>query len=251
MNKRFDTVFSIIVCLLILSLASAGFIILNNAFGKSGDNISLRPYSSPEESSAITALDADYSRLTLVNGDNPLPENYNYEENLATIPQDYIVGTLSMFDKDALPYLTRMLDAARNEGIEIGVWSPYRSYEVQRSLFEKQVQKQIAAGVPENEAEEKAATVVARAGSSEHHTGLAVDINCADESFEDSKAFLWLKENAEDYGFIMRYSGEKQAITGVIYESWHWRFVGIKSAEEINKLGYCLEEYINYLGVRE
>ena len=191
-------------------------------------------------------VDANYSKLLCVNGQNPLPEDYDYEGNLTTIPQKYIKGSLTQIDKDVWPFLQAMLDAALSEGIDIGVWSPYRSFATQKMLFDKQVQKQIANGVPEAEAPDKAATVVARPGTSEHNTGLALDINCANSSFENTKAYEWLTQNAENYGFVMRYSAEKQAITGVIHESWHWRFVGINAAKEMNDLNMCLEEYVEY-----
>lgn len=206
-----------------------------------------------ESSSEITSseetpdgLDASYSNLTLVNGWNLLPEDYDYEGNLTTIPQKYIKGSLKEIDKDIWPYLKAMLDDARDDGIDIGVWSPYRSYATQKMLFERQVKKQIANGVPESEAEDKAAMVVARPGTSEHNTGLALDINCANSSFEKTKAYKWLTKNAENYGFIMRYRKDKQEKTGVIHESWHWRFVGINAAKEINQLDMCLEEYVEY-----
>ncbi len=191
-------------------------------------------------------LDSDYQNLLLVNGWNPLPEDFDYEGHLTEIPQKYIKGSLTQIDKDVWPYLKAMLDDAKAEGIDIGVWSPYRSYATQKWLFEKQVKKQIANGVPKEKAEDKAATIVARPGTSEHNTGLALDINCANDSFENTKAFKWLQENAEDYGFVMRYSKEKQPKTGVIHESWHWRFVGINVAHEMNDLGMCLEEYVEY-----
>ena len=196
--------------------------------------------------SSAKSLDTHFSNLLLVNGWNPLPEDYDYEGHLITIPQKYIKGSLTQIDKEVWPYLKAMLDDAIDEGIDIGVWSPYRSYATQKWLFEKQVQKQINNGVPENEAEDKAATIVARPGTSEHNTGLALDINCADHSFKNTKAYEWLKQNAEDYGFVMRYAEEKQEKTGVIYESWHWRFVGIEAAHEMNDLGMCLEEYVEY-----
>ena len=102
-------------------------------------------------------LDANYSNLLLVNGKNPLPEDYDYEGNLTTIPQKYIKGSLTQIDKDIWPYLQAMLDAARSENIDIGVWSPYRSYATQKMLFEKQVTKQKNNGVPADQAEDKAA----------------------------------------------------------------------------------------------
>ena len=218
----------------------------------SGENVSSEaPVSSNQSTVSVPDtmphdLDKDFENLTLVNGWNPLPDDYDYEGHLTTIPQKYIKGSLTQIDKDIWPYLQAMLDDARAEGIDIGVWSPYRSYATQKMLFERQVQKQINNGVPKENAEDVAATIVARPGTSEHNTGLALDINCANHSFANTKAFKWLQENAADYGFIMRYAEDKQEKTGVIYESWHWRFVGVKAAYEINSLGMCLEEYVEY-----
>ncbi len=219
----------------------------------SEENTSSNIISSQEEVTSQTVeingvkLDANYKNLLLVNGKNPLPQDYDYEGNLTTIPKKYIKGSLTQIDKDVWPYLQAMLDDALSEGIDIGVWSPYRSYATQKMLFNRQVQKQINNGVPESEAPDKAATIVARPGTSEHNTGLALDINCANDSFEKTKAYEWLTKNAENYGFVMRYSKEKQELTGVIHESWHWRFVGINTAKEMNKLNMCLEEYVDYI----
>jgi D-alanyl-D-alanine carboxypeptidase len=102
-------------------------------------------------------------------------------------------------------------------------------------------------GLSEEKATEKAATMVARPGTSEHNLGLAVDINSVETSFENSKAFKWLQENAEDFGFVLRYPKDKKAITKIIYEPWHYRYVGVEHAKEMNRLGMCLEEYIEYL----
>jgi D-alanyl-D-alanine carboxypeptidase len=218
----------------------------------SGENVSSEtPVSSNQSTVSVPDtlphnLDKNFENLTLVNGWNPLPDDFDYEGHLTTIPQKYIKGSLTQIDKDVWPYLQAMLDDARAEGIDIGVWSPYRSYATQKMLFERQVQKQINNGVPKENAEDVASTIVARPGTSEHNTGLALDINCANHSFANTKAFKWLQENAADYGFIMRYAEDKQEKTGVIYESWHWRFVGVKAAYEINDLGMCLEEYVEY-----
>ena len=189
-------------------------------------------------------LDATYTELLLVNDKNPLPENY--KGNLVTIPQKYLKGELNQIDKNVWPYLQAMFDNARKEGIDIGCWSPYRSYATQKWLFQRKIDNLISTGTPESEAEEKAATVVARPGTSEHQTGLALDINSASSSFSKTNAYKWLCENAEDYGFVQRYTAEKQSKTGIIPESWHWRFVGINAAKEMNELGYCLEEYVAY-----
>lgn len=192
-------------------------------------------------------LDANYTKLLLVNGENPLPEDYDYEGNLTTIPDKYINGSLKQIDKDVWPYMQAMIEAAWADGVKLYVWSPYRSYSTQNMLFKKQVDRQIAKGVPADKAEDEAATVVARPGTSEHHTGLAADFNMADDKFETTEMYTWMQQHAADYGFVMRYSGEKQEITGVIHESWHYRFVGINAAKEMNRLNMCLEEYVEYL----
>ena len=192
-------------------------------------------------------LDANYTKLLLVNGENPLPEDYDYEGNLTTIPDKYINGSLKQIDKDVWPYMQAMIEAAWADGVKLYVWSPYRSYSTQNMLFKKQVDRQIAKGVPADKAEDEAATVVARPGTSEHHTGLAADFNMADDKFETTEMYRWMQQHASDYGFVMRYSGEKQSITGVIHESWHYRFVGINAAKEMNRLNMCLEEYVEYL----
>ncbi len=189
-------------------------------------------------------LDTKYEQLILVNPDNPLPEDYDYEGNLTEIPAQYINGSLTQLDKDMWPYLKAMMDKALEDGVRLYVRSPYRSYATQKMLYDNQVKKQLQSGVSEAEAYDKAASIVARPGTSEHHTGLAVDFNIADISFEGTEMSNWLKENAAQFGFILRYPEDKTDITKVIYEPWHYRFVGIKTAKEIKELGVTLEEYL-------
>lgn len=196
---------------------------------------------------APNGLDANYRNLLLVNGENPLPANYDYEGNLTTIPDKYINGSLKQIDKNVWPYMKAMIDAAWADGVKLYVWSPYRSYDTQNMLFQKQVNRCKNNGIPADKAEAEAAKVVARPGTSEHNTGLAADFNMADDKFETTEMYKWMQEHAEDYGFIMRYSGEKQSITGVIHESWHYRFVGINAAKEMNRLNMCLEEYVEHI----
>ncbi len=188
-------------------------------------------------------LDANFGNLLLVNGENPLPDDYdaNVRADLVEIDAKYRNNNyVTQIHKDVYPYITAMVANAQKDGVDLRVWSPFRSYAIQKDLFDKQVAR--VGGD-----EEKAATVVARPGTSEHNTGLCADFNMASDTFESTEMYRWMKENAEDYGFIMRYSEEKQNITGVIHESWHWRFVGINHAIRINKLGMCLEEYVEYL----
>lgn len=206
----------------------------------------LIPSESQTDEKTPEGLDPKYSKLLLVNGEHPLPDNYDYEGNLTTIPDKYINGSLKQIDKDVWPYMQAMIEAAWKDGVKLYVWSPYRSYDTQNMLFQKQVNrvKEANPGLTQAQAEEKASTVVARPGTSEHHTGLAADFNMADDKFENTEMYRWMKEHAEEYGFIMRYAGDKQDVTGVIHESWHWRFVGINVAKEINRSGLCLEEYL-------
>lgn len=187
-------------------------------------------------------LDADYSRLLLVNGEHPLPDDYNYGWNLTTIESKYHNGQLDKIDAGVWPYMKAMVEAAWKDNVKLYVWSPYRSYDTQKMLFENRVKK-------EGGDEIKAATAVARPGTSEHNTGLCADFNMASSQFESTEIFEWLCENAEDYGFILRYPKDKTDITGVMYESWHWRFVGINRAKEINNLNVTLEEYIKLKGI--
>lgn len=182
-------------------------------------------------------LNADYKRLLLVNAEYPLPDDYRYGNNLTRIDAKYHNGQLDQIDAGVWPYMKAMVEAAWADGVDLKVWSPYRSYETQKMLFENRVKK-------EGGDEAKAATAVARPGTSEHNTGLCADFNMASSQFEGTPMFKWMCENAGDYGFILRYPKDRIDITGVMYESWHWRFVGINTAKEINSLGVTLEEYV-------
>lgn len=185
-------------------------------------------------------LDANFGRLLLINGENALPEDYDTKvrEYLVEVDPQYRNNNyVTQIHKDVYPYITAMVAAAQKDGVDLRVWSPFRSYAIQNDLFKAQVNR--VGGD-----EEKAATVVARPGTSEHNTGLCADFNMASDAFENTTMYTWMCENAEDYGFILRYPQDKQHITGVIYESWHWRFVGINNAKLINELGVTLEEFI-------
>lgn len=187
-------------------------------------------------------LDANFRRVALINGKNPLPDDYdkNVRASLVTIDANLRNNNyVTDIHKDVYPYITAMVKAAQADGVNLKVWSPFRSYGDQKVLFENQVNRV-------NGDEDKAATVVARPGTSEHNTGLCADFNMADDAFESTPMYTWMIENAEDYGFVLRYPKDKIDITGVIYESWHWRFVGINTAKEMNELGLTLEEYVEF-----
>lgn len=190
-------------------------------------------------------LDANYTRLLLVSGSNPLPGESD-ESLLVEMDDSYRQKgyDLKKFDKDAYPYLQAMCEAAWAENIPLKVCSPYRSYSIQKMLFDNRVKKEMSNGLSAEEADAKTATIIARPGTSEHQTGLAADFICSNDSFEGMPAFTWMQQHAAEYGFILRFPKDKQDKTGVIYESWHYRFVGINEAQKIKASGLCLEEYL-------
>lgn len=179
-------------------------------------------------------------RLVLVNYENELPEGFTVE--LSNIDKT------RQFDSRAIEYLNQMMQALKDDGIKsVWVQSAYRSPEYQSELYNEKVEEAMNQNLTKEEAEEYTSKLINKPGTSEHNLGLAVDFNYVDEDFDKTEGFAWLIENAENYGFILRYEEEKQEITKVSYEPWHWRFVGPEHAKKINELNMCLEEYIEYL----
>lgn len=129
---------------------------------------------------------------------------------------------------------------AKKEGLTLYINSPYRSYNTQAKLYQNYASR---------DGYTLADTYSARAGFSEHQTGLAFDVTSlvsTFDDFEDSKEYSWLSENAFKYGFILRYPKGKEYITGYMYESWHYRYVGEDVALKIKELGITFEEYYAY-----
>ncbi|MDR1028744.1 MAG: M15 family metallopeptidase [Clostridiales Family XIII bacterium] len=140
-----------------------------------------------------------------------------------------------------------MAEAAAEGITDVTVTSAYRSYDEQNSIFNMNVDNQQSKFASRAEAEDYVATFSARPGTSEHQTGLVADMHnlpSAEQSFGDTPEAAWLRENACRFGFILRYVAEKQPITGVSYEPWHFRFVGREAATEMFRSGQCLEEYL-------
>ena len=182
-------------------------------------------------------------KLTLVNASHPVEAGY--EPELAEIENNYY------FDARAVEFLQEMLAAGRKEGLDFWVCSAYRTIEKQTELYEDKVRRVQAEGTSGPGAREEAARTVARPGTSEHNLGLAVDIvardyQILDEKQEQTDEQQWLMENCWKYGFILRYPTDKTEITGIIYEPWHYRYVGREAAREIMEQGICLEEYLGY-----
>ncbi len=186
--------------------------------------------------------------LKLANDWNTLPADYDNSFEAV----EYGSGlTGKLFDSRAVEALREMLAAgnAENPALKLQPVSCYRSVALQKSLYERQVTAQMGKGMSREQAEIVAATIVKKPGQSEHNTGLAADLGGSgdyslEQSFENTAAFKWLYENCADYGFILRFPKGKEAITGVIYEPWHYRYVGKEAAREIMDSGICLEEYL-------
>ncbi len=133
---------------------------------------------------------------------------------------------------------------------DVSVTSGYRSYAYQKQLFEQRVA--MYPSLSRAEAEAKAATVVAIPGSSEHQSGLCIDMHnlaSADIQFGTTTSFAWLSQNAHKFGFILRFPEDKVAQTGISYEPWHYRYVGRYHATRIYESGLCLEEYCAKYGL--
>lgn len=183
----------------------------------------------------------DEWNLRLVNSWNLLPKDY-------TISLTQLKNGLSV-DSRCYPALQEMMDACRADGLSPVICSAYRSWEKQQSLFQNKVSRLLAQGYSEAEAAVEAGKVVAVPGTSEHQLGLAVDIvdvnhQLLDKSQENTVVQKWLMEHSWEYGFILRYPNDKSSITGIIYEPWHYRYVGLEAAKEIHERGICLEEYL-------
>lgn len=193
--------------------------------------------------------------LLLVNADHPLTAD--------DAPTDLVAVTNSRSDRTeymrevpekALQAL--FLEAAAEgmtyvnpaTGQKLSVMSGYRSYERQKSLFATYVSKEMnQRGLSRAQAEAYVLTYSCREGTSEHQTGLCVDmhnLSSADQSFQNQEAAKWLAENAWKFGFILRFPEDKTDVTGISFEPWHFRFVGRYHAYQIYQNGLCLEEYV-------
>ncbi|MDQ0061906.1 M15 family metallopeptidase [Paenibacillus harenae] len=233
----------------------------DDAVDQNGDSAIL-PTETPDDSGADTsgeeppvktqdeiAVVAEPDSITaLVNPVNKLPEDYN--------PTDLVYPDVRfvfdekiekrMMRQEAASALEKMFAAADADGLPLAGVSAYRSHQTQTSLFDRYVKK---------DGLEKAKTYSAVPGTSEHETGLAIDVTASDGScavedcFGDMPESAWLDEHAAEYGFIVRYPEGKDAITTYQYEPWHLRYVGKELAQELAQSGDTLEEYYGVIPV--
>ena len=198
--------------------------------------------------------------LMLLNRQYELPEDFQWDlvywSNGKHVDAMYLNceehNSVKAVDRAAYQPLKDMFAAASEAGVPLNLVSAYRSIYLQDKLFTRSVNTYMNNGLSEANAINKANRERTFSGTSEHNTGLGFDIlqkgnYTLSTSFENTPEFKWLMENAENYGFVLRYPKNKTEITGIMYEPWHFRYVGVEHAKEMNELGLCLEEYIDYL----
>lgn len=212
----------------------------NNAGGTAaGNKPSLpAPVADPAEADNTWAM-------FLVNSVNPLTEKYC---NGIELEKVYSSWRDYYMDTRAAKAMTDMIDAAAEDDIQLVVLSAHRTIRYQQENFDRSVQERIDNGMTYDEAYADTLKEVQLPGYSEHNAGLAADImsdeysSMDDDGFRNTDAYEWLIEHCAEYGFILRYPEGKDSYTGIIYEPWHYRYVGKYYAKLIMDEGICLEE---------
>ena len=183
--------------------------------------------------------DISKQELMLTNKFYSLDNSYN-SDNMVKISKEYSYGDNQMVTSETFDAFLSMFKAAKKENLTLIINSSYRSYEDQEAIYNE---------YKNTRGEEYANKIAAKAGFSEHQTGMAVDIQTygsTANTFESFDEFKWLQDNAHKYGFILRYPKDKEYLTGYEYESWHYRYVGIEAATYIYKNNITFDEYYAY-----
>ncbi len=197
-----------------------------------------------EETEETTpTFSADDWNLMLVNKQHFVPDDYEFP--MGCINTDR--GAMYCDERTIEPLLA-MFDAAAKDGVTLRIQSPYRDKKYQKYLFDRKVKLYMDKGLSYLEAFQEASTIVTVPGASEHQTGMAFDLlsnnyNSLDYGFGETAAGKWLAEHCHEYGFILRYPAGKQHITDIIYEPWHFRYVGVEAATIIMEEEITLEEF--------
>ena len=183
--------------------------------------------------------DISKGNLMLTNKFYSLDSSYN-SDNMVSVSNTYSFGNDQMLTKETFDAFLSMWNAAKDEGLNLIINSSYRSYEDQEEVYNY---------YKDTLGEEAADKRAARAGFSEHQTGMAIDIQTYGSraaTFENYDEFKWLQNNAHKYGFILRYPKDKEYLTGYEYESWHYRYVGVEAATYIHDNNITFDEYYAY-----
>ena len=224
--KQINKMKVLVVTLLMIGLVMSLFILVNDQVNQSNNQLIAANKVKTNQNKSANSVVKD-ELLTLVNFEN-------------TIPKDWKVDLVQLnngqsVDRRIYDDLIAMLQAAKSEGSNPLICSSYRTNEKQEQLYQNKVSEYLSQGYSKVEASDKAAFWVARPGTSEHQLGLAVDIVSTknqrlDRSQENTVEQRWLIQNSWKYGFVLRYPTNKNSITGVGYEPWHYRYVGKEHA---------------------
>ena len=207
----------------------------------SGNSISENNLESSEEEAELTK---DDWRLVLINKQHSIPDDYTF-----TFGSIHTQKGGMRFDERIIPDLLKMLKAAKEDGINLEIRSPYRDMNRQVYLFNKKIKEYMQQGMSYMDAYAVSSRTVTVPGASEHQIGLALDMTCdthigLTKSFGETEAGKWLAEHGCEYGFIVRYPEGKEYVTGIEYEPWHLRYVGVEAATIITREGITLEEFV-------
>lgn len=216
-----------------------------NSNEKSEQNSTSSQSNNTSSNSDVINLTQDYGvwnadcspELVLVNANNKLPDSYSIQE------ADYCGVKINSII--SVPLNKMIEDARTQKGLNLWLSSTYRDIATQERLYQEEVKTKLSQGYPQEKAEILAAQEVARPGYSEHNTGLAVDFNGVMNNFKETGEYKWLLENSYKYGFVLRYPEEKKNLTGIVFEPWHFRFVGVEVATEMKQKNICFEEYVS------
>lgn len=207
------------------------------------ESVSEYAYAYAGFSPKLAEINEDKWYLMLVNRDYILPDDYTVK-TAKTVIDVYGGYDRGYLDYRVAPHYIEMYNAALEDGLKLSPLSGYRSVARQKNNFENLIRDYMNKGYSKAQATVLASEIILPPSTSEHNAGLAMDILSLEVSFENSDEFAWLQEHAADYGFILRYPKDKQKITKITYEPWHWRYVGVKAAKEMKASGECLEEYL-------
>lgn len=201
------------------------------------------PYASRPEVQGDVEFSRDDWRLILVNKQHSIPDDY-----VVTLGKIKTLKGTQYCDERIIDDLLAMLQAAEDDNVSLQVCSPYRTTAYQETLFNNHIKGYMKKGLSYMEAFQLSSVAVTVPGASEHQIGLALDIvtpthQQLTESFADTDAGKWLAENCYKYGFILRYPKGKEYITGIEFEPWHFRYVGVEAATVITERGITLEEF--------
>ena len=193
------------------------------------------------ESKGLVINPEDMWCLILTNAEYPVPEDY-------TVTLKDVPGTDQTVDERIYEPLMKMLEAMKEEGLSPVVCSGYRTLDKQEKLFNRKVSSYVKKGHSKEEANALARQTLSIPGSGEHCLGLAVDFytrsyHQLERAFERTPEGKWLREHAQDYGFTLRYEEGKEEITGIGYEPWHFRYVGVEVAQYLKEHNLSLEEF--------